>query len=295
MTQEVNAVKVEETRNKVHNFTLNVEEQVKRKVQHAGSVMLKVERSDDVIKIRPNSGNFKVLSEEMQKIKVGEKITTKEAVAIVTDQVEQTDIKGISHMTKTEFNVTVVTTGISQKAVMHTYTSQTYFMIQGNGTMKYKLLCKDFFFDNIIKQFIKVTMENRGKEIRIINQSLKAQTKTAKAPYASQWKRKLQSKEDQCDICSPTFANLKGVSIRKKKVHGSNIIHKKKVGFNIVKLNTSLVRSDSGTSVCDGSRPSSPSPKKIHHEKKEENIKESYKYTDNKSNGDMEQSAFSAS
>ena len=74
MTQEVNIVKVEETRSKVHNCTLNVEEQVKRKIHHAASALLKVEINDDDIKIRPNSGNFKVHSEEMLKLKVGDKL-----------------------------------------------------------------------------------------------------------------------------------------------------------------------------------------------------------------------------
>ena len=78
MTQEVNIVKSEETRSKVHNFTLNMEEQVKRKIQHAGSALLNVEINDDDIKIRTNSGNFKVLSEEMLKLKVGDKIENTE-------------------------------------------------------------------------------------------------------------------------------------------------------------------------------------------------------------------------
>ena len=49
-------------------------------------------------------------------------------------------------MVKTEFSVTDVETGSTQKAVVHTYLTQTFYMIQGNGVMQNKIYYKDLFY-----------------------------------------------------------------------------------------------------------------------------------------------------
>ena len=121
-----------------------MQEQVQRKVLHASKALIKVGKNDEEIKIFPNSGNFKVLAEEVIKLKVGDEINTKEALATVKDQYQQyqqTDIKGTPYMIKTEFHVLDVANGSSNKAVMH-----TFFMIQGKCKMSNKSFCKDFFF-----------------------------------------------------------------------------------------------------------------------------------------------------
>ena len=146
MTTEKVAVNVEKIRSKTNDFILNVQEQIQRKVQHAAKALLKIENNPEEIKIIPNSGNFKVLAEEVIKLKVGEEIKTKEAVATVTDQYQQTDFKGSPYLVETEFQVEEIASGCSNKAVMHTYLSRTFFMIQGKEMMKNKVVCKDSFF-----------------------------------------------------------------------------------------------------------------------------------------------------
>ena len=89
-------------------------------------------------------------------------------------------------MVKTEFCVPDVATGSNEKAVVHTYLTQTYFMIQGNAIMQNKSCCKDFFYNSILKQFMATIMEKKGKEISFVNQMLKAQTKTVKTVNPSQ-------------------------------------------------------------------------------------------------------------
>ena len=128
----VNGV-VSPTRTAAHNFKLNVEEQVQRKIEHATKAILKVEINKEDIKIKPNSGNFKVISEEIKKFKIGDEIKSKDGIAVVKDKYEQTDINKIPYMSKTEFSVTDIETNSTQKAVLHTYYTQTFLMIQGKG------------------------------------------------------------------------------------------------------------------------------------------------------------------
>ena len=97
---------------------------------------------------------------------------------------------------------------------------------------------------------------------------LKAQTKTVKTVNSSQWKRKQSMKGDKCDICSRTFTNSQGVNLHKKRVHGSGLSHIRRL-----RDTTELTRSDSVKSANEGSRPSSPSPKKVHMDDKENNVK----------------------
>ena len=261
-SNDLSTVEVETSRTKAHDFKLNVEEQVQRKVMHSLKAVLKVETNDEDIKIRPNSGNFKVLSEEIKKLKVGDEIKYKEGSAVVKDQYEQTDINKVPYMLKTEFLVTDVVNNSQQKAVLHTYLSQTFFMIQGQGVMENKRFCKDFFYDEVMKHFMSEIMNKRGSEIRFINKVLKAQPRPVNP---SQWKRKQMVKDDKCDICSRTFMNKQGVATHKKIVHGSLSLRKKTTqSAHSKKINNELVRSDSVKS----SRPNSPSPKKLHIERK---------------------------
>ena len=200
----VNNVEVKPTRTQAHDFKLNVEEQVQRKVGHAAKVILKVELNEEEIKIRPNSGNFKVISEEIRKLKVGDEIKYKDASAVVKDQYEQTDSNKIPFMIKSEFLVKDVANGSEQKAVLHTYISQTFFMIQGKGSMQDQSFCKNFFYDKIMTHFMEDIMKKRGSEIRFINKMLKVQTRPINP---NQWKRKQTLKDDKCEICSRTFFN----------------------------------------------------------------------------------------
>ena len=61
-------------RSKEHSFKLNQVKQVQKKIQDASKTLIRVEYKDDHIKIKPNSGNFKVLSTTVKKLKVGDKI-----------------------------------------------------------------------------------------------------------------------------------------------------------------------------------------------------------------------------
>ena len=54
-------------------------------------------------------------------------------------------------MTKTEFCVTDVATGFQQKAVLHTYITKTFFMVQGKGKMHEKTFCRDYFHEKVLK------------------------------------------------------------------------------------------------------------------------------------------------
>ena len=74
MTSAVNTVYIEDSRSTKHEFAVNIEEQVQRKVAHASKALLKIERNDQEIKIIPNSGNFQVLAEDIVKLKVGDEI-----------------------------------------------------------------------------------------------------------------------------------------------------------------------------------------------------------------------------
>ena len=65
-------------------------------------------------------------------------------------------------MIKTEFIVTNMKTGESGKAVLHTYLTQTYLMVQGNKIMQVKVLFKDFFYQNILQKLMHDIMEKKG-------------------------------------------------------------------------------------------------------------------------------------
>ena len=123
---EVNVVKDEEIRSKSHEFKLNVEKQINRNIEDAHKEVLKVKNNEEEIKIRPNSGNIKVIAEEVLKLKVGHEFKNEEAIATVKDVHQQTDSKNIPFMVKTEFSVTDVKAKISEKAVLHTYITKTF-------------------------------------------------------------------------------------------------------------------------------------------------------------------------
>ena len=162
-------------------------------------------------------------------------------------------------MVKTEFNVSDVATASSNKAVLHTYISKTFFMIQGKGVMKDSSFCKDFF-EKVIKQFMHDIMEKKGTETQFINQVLKAQTKTYNH---GQWKMKQREKDNTCDICSRTFASKQGVTSNKERMHENKLALKTKSKLiNSIKLNNGLSRSDSVSSQS-----SSLPPKKLIVEK----------------------------
>ena len=59
-------------RSKEHNFKINEFKQVQKKVNEASKALVKVEYREDHIKVKPNSGNFKVISDQVKKIKVGD-------------------------------------------------------------------------------------------------------------------------------------------------------------------------------------------------------------------------------
>ena len=256
----VSTEKVNESRSKAHDIVLNVHDQVERKILHAGNSVMRVEVNEEEIKIKTNSGSFKALSEEIIKLNVGDKIEGTEATATVRDHYEQTDINKIPYMVKTEFFVTNVKTGESGKAVLHTYLTQTYFMVQGNKIMQGKVLFKDFFYQNILQKLMHDIMEKKRQEIRFMNKFLKSQTRTVNP---KQWKRKQTSREDTCDICSQTFVNKQGVNIHKKKVHGISVTELTKTRISTsLKLKNGLTRTESVKSVNGSSRSNSPPPKK---------------------------------
>ena len=62
------------------------------KVNLSSNAIIQVECGEEEIKIKLNSDNFKVLSQEVVNILVGGEIKTKEGVAIVKDQHQQTDV-----------------------------------------------------------------------------------------------------------------------------------------------------------------------------------------------------------
>ena len=252
---------------KVHDFTQNMEDKGVNKIDIPSKAVMRVEISPNEIKINTNPGLFNVLSEEILKLNVKDEIKTKEGVATVKDQLNQTDIKGNPYMVKTTFNVTDVQTGLEETAVLHAYQTKTYFMVQGQGVMQDKNSCYEFFFNNIMKQFIRETMKNRGFEIRFIERWLKAPTRPVH--NIQQWKRKQVTKNDKCDICSRSFLNKQGVMIHKRRMHGEHL-NQSKIAQPVKSLKNVnvLSRSDSNKSNGEHSRPSSTSPKKIYVETK---------------------------
>ena len=86
-----NIIKVREKgvngRSKEHDFKINQIKQVQKKVGDASNALIRVEYKEDHIKIKPNRGNFKVISEEVKKMKCGDEIRFEIGpIAKVTDQ-----------------------------------------------------------------------------------------------------------------------------------------------------------------------------------------------------------------
>ena len=164
-----------------------------------------------------------MIAEEILKLKIGHEFKNEKAIATVKDVHQQTDNQNVPFMVKTEFSVTDVETGVSEKAVLHTYITKTFFMIQGKATMSDKTFSKDLLFKSIIKPFIEAIMKIKGEEFAFVNQFLKSKVKTL-----STLKRKIHLKSNQCDICSRIFVNQQGVNIHKKKIHENKGHEKKK-------------------------------------------------------------------
>ena len=204
-------------RSKEHNFKINEFKQVQKKVNDASKALVKVEYREDHIKIKPNSGNFKVISDQVKKMKVGDMITfqggatatgaiTTGATARVTDQHYQVDAKQIPFMVKTEFSVDDFKTATTKKAVLHTYISSTFFMIQGKG--------QEEFHEHIMKPFIEKVMKEKLNDIIYINKVLKSMN-TAQ-------KRKPDDKTEKCDICGRMFASSGGLKTHTTRAHKKN-------------------------------------------------------------------------
>ena len=93
-------------RSKEHDFQINQIKQVQKKVGDSSKALIRVENKEDHIKIKPNSGNFKVISEEVRKMKVGDEIRFENGpIAKVTDQHYQIDRNKVPFLIKTEFSV----------------------------------------------------------------------------------------------------------------------------------------------------------------------------------------------
>ena len=103
-------------RNKVHDFKLNQIKHVQKKVEDASKALVRVEYKDNHIKIKPNSGNFRVLSTAVKKMKIGDEIKNEnEHIAKVTDQHFQIDSKQVPFLVKTEFSVKDIKTGLKKR------------------------------------------------------------------------------------------------------------------------------------------------------------------------------------
>ena len=103
-------------RSKQHDITLDIAKQVQNKVDASEKALIMTEVNTEEIKIITNSGNFKVISEEVMKLNNGNEIKGDVATAKVTDQNSQKDKNGVAFMIKTEFSVTDVATGFQQKS-----------------------------------------------------------------------------------------------------------------------------------------------------------------------------------
>ena len=227
-------------RSKAHNFQLNEMKAVQKKVNAASKSLVRVEFKDDHIKVKPNSGVFQKTSEKVKGMKVGDKVQIDDkAIATVTDQHYQLYRKNIPFMVKTEFLVNVRETGLEKKAVLHSYLTTTFFMIQGKG--------QEEFHELIMKPFMEQIMKVNSKEIIFINKILKNLEKAQK--------RKVAEKTDKCDICGRMFAGIGGLKTHKTRSHGEDI---KSPVFDKQSVQA-LTRSDSIKSESS----LSPPPKKI--------------------------------
>ena len=146
-------------RSKQHDITLNVVKQVQKKIDDSEKALIMTEINKEEIKIITNSGNFKAIFEEVNKLKTGNELVSEIANARVTDQHAQTDKNGVPFMIKTEFRVTDIATGFQQKAVLHSYITKGFFMIQGKGKMHDKSFCRDYFHEHVMKPLIKDVMD----------------------------------------------------------------------------------------------------------------------------------------
>ena len=147
---------------------------MQKKVNDASKTLVRVEHKEDHIKIKPNSGWFKVISDKVKKMKVGDKIELGYEVTVtvtVTDQYYQVDRTQTPFIGKTEFNVKNVKTGSEKKAVLHTYITTTFLMIQGKG--------QEEFFEQTMKPYIEKIMKENYTEIIFINKVLKSFDKTS--------------------------------------------------------------------------------------------------------------------
>ena len=93
-------------RSKQHDISLNVVKQVQKKIDDSEKALIMTEVNKEEIKIITNSGNFKAIFEEVNKLKNGDNFVSDIANARVTDQHTQTDKNGVPYMIKTEFRVT---------------------------------------------------------------------------------------------------------------------------------------------------------------------------------------------
>ena len=159
-------------RSKQHDISLNVVKQVQKKIDDSEKALIMTEVNKEEIKIITNSGNFKAIFEEVDKLKNGDNLVSDIANARVTDQHAQTDKNGVPFMIKTEFRVTDIATGFQQKAVLHSYMTKGFFMIQGKGKMHHKSFCRDYFHEHVIKPLIKEVMEAKGMAIMYMNKML---------------------------------------------------------------------------------------------------------------------------
>ena len=221
--EEMRKVKPKLTgRSKEHDIKINRIKQVQKKVDDASKALIMVEFKDDNIKIKPNSGNFKAISDELMKLSIGNEIKNEgTALAIVADQHSQVNKDQIPFLVKTEFSVKNIKKNSIEKAVLHTYITTTCFMIQGKGRM--------YFYENLLKNYIENIMKDKAEHIIFMNKTLQSM---------NQGKRKMPAKNEPCDICGRMFTNQTGLSIHKKRMHSVD-------SHKAIKNKESLQRSDS--------------------------------------------------
>ena len=80
------------SRKKEHDIKINRLKQVQKKVDDASKALIRVEYKNDDIQIKTNSGNFKIISEEVMKLNMGDIMKTGgDTIATVTDKFWQVD------------------------------------------------------------------------------------------------------------------------------------------------------------------------------------------------------------
>ena len=227
-------------RSKEHNIQINQIKQVQKKVNDASKSLVRIEYKDDHIKIKPNSGCFMVISDKVKEMKVGDIIKMDDkTIATVTDQHLQVDRNKVPFIMKTELIVKKVETGSENKAVLHTYITTTFLMIQGKG--------QEEFFEQIMKPFIEKIMKESYMEIIFINKVLRSMDKTEK--------RKAAEKTEKCDICGRMFSGIGGLRTHTTRYHKTDL-QKTSVGKETVEVLTRTHSIQSESSL-------SPPPKMI--------------------------------